>query len=85
MEEQHIEEIDSYRKELNKRQREVDELRRLLSENRRAPSSEVMTIMKALQIKDNRLADEIEVIFESFLSKIFFLYPLSIIIKPPTE
>ncbi|XP_058789831.1 centrosomal protein cep290-like isoform X2 [Phymastichus coffea] len=60
LEEQHNEEIDSYRKELNKRQREVDELRRLLSENRRAPSSEVMSIMKALQIEDNRLADEIE-------------------------
>lgn len=63
LEEQHREEIDSYRMELNKRQREVVELRRQLSENRRAPTSksEVLSFMKVLQIKDNRLADEIEV------------------------
>ncbi|XP_008211366.1 centrosomal protein cep290 [Nasonia vitripennis] len=62
LEEQHREEIDSYRMELNKRQRELVELRRQLSENRRAPTtkSEVLSFMKVLQIKDNRLADAIE-------------------------
>lgn len=63
LEEQFNAEIDSYRSELNKRQREVDDLRRQLSENRRAPSSknEVHLFMQELQIRDNRLADEIEV------------------------
>ncbi|KAJ8673333.1 hypothetical protein QAD02_004595 [Eretmocerus hayati] len=62
LEKQHREEIDSYRLELSTRQREIDELRRQISENRRVPStkSEVLNFMKALQIQDNRLADEIE-------------------------
>ena len=63
MEEQYNSEIESYRLELNKRQREVDELRRQLFENRRTLSSknEVHLFMQELQIKDNKLADEIEV------------------------
>ncbi|XP_011504729.1 PREDICTED: centrosomal protein of 290 kDa-like [Ceratosolen solmsi marchali] len=62
LEDQHKEEIDSYRMELNKRESEIDELRRQLLESRRAftTKTEVLSFMKTLQIKDNRLADEIE-------------------------
>jgi hypothetical protein len=66
--------------ELNKRQREIHELRRQASENRRplATKTEVLSFMKTLQIKDNRLADEIEVSFFCGKNKIIFFNAITI-------
>ncbi|CAB0031278.1 unnamed protein product [Trichogramma brassicae] len=60
LEQQHKEEMDSYRKELIKRQHEVNELRYQMSEVRRSAKSEIQSFMKALKIEDNKLAEEIE-------------------------
>lgn len=61
LEQQHKEEMESYRKELIKRQHEVNELRYQMTEVRRSAKSEIQSFMKALKIEDNKLAEEIEV------------------------
>lgn len=58
LEEQHKSEIERYRSELIVKERDFQELRHQIAENRK---SEVHLFMRELQIKDNKLADEIEV------------------------